>query len=170
MKLNDNVEKALNQQINIEWSASYYFLGISAWFETTPFKGFSKALLERSERELRHAMQFLDFLKTRLGVIELLPIDEPQASFNSPIDAFEKALARKHAVTQQSHKLYALAVKENDFETQEFLHQFFQEQIQEEKNMQDNVDKVGFAKKNADALIHLDYKEEILYAASKMKS
>lgn len=167
MKIKSTIEASINKHINLEWDASYNFLAISAWFETTPFKGFAKLMLERSEREERHALQFYNFLKDRLGKVEILPVSKPAAtSFKSPLDAFEKALAIKHNITKASHKLYAQALKENDFELQEFLHASFQEQIQEEKHMQDNVDKLGLAKNNADALIHLDYKEEVAYATA----
>lgn len=157
--------EAINRHINIEWNASYNFLDISAWFETTPFKGFAKLMLERSEREERHALQFYEYLINRLGTAELMPVNKTAgSSFASPLEAFEKALAIKWDVTRASHELYALALKEGDFETQEFLHAFLQEQIQEEKHMQDNVDKLNLAGDNPDALIHLDYKEEVQYA------
>jgi ferritin len=167
MKKQSNTETAINNHINIEWNASYSFLAISSWFETTPFKGFAKNFLRRSERESRHAMQFYDFQKNRLGVIEILDVPQPKAmSFKSPMHACEVALSIKHDVIKASHKLFAQAVKEEDYELQEFLHGIFQEQIQEEKHMQDHIDKLGIAKDNADALIHLDYKEEVLYASA----
>jgi ferritin len=166
MKIKSTIQAAINKHVNMELNASYSFLAISAWFETTPFKGFAKLMLRRSERESRHAMQFFDFLKQRLAVIEMLQVPQPSTlTFKTPIQAFETALTIKYGVVKNSHQLYALAVKEGDFELQEFLHAFFQEQIQEEKHIQDNIDKLGIAKNNADALIHLDYKEEVMYAA-----
>lgn len=169
MKINKTLETAINQHINLQIATSYAFLSMSAWFETTPYKGFAKLFYKRSEKEKRHALQHFDYLKYRLGMIELLAVQVPDTYYESPLAVFEKALELKYIVTESSHKLYSLALRENDFETQEFLHAFFHEQIDEERQMQDNVDKVGLANNNPDAMIHLDYKEEVLYAAEEKK-
>jgi ferritin len=167
MKINEKMSAELNQHLHREWSAHYAFLATSAWFETTPFKGFAKALLERSEREHRHALKIFMYLKERLGVVELGAVEQPRCAFGSALEAFEQALAVKHALTSASHSLYVLAGKERDYQTQEFLHEFLQEQIQEEKHMQDHVDKVTLAGDHPDALIHLDYKEEHMYQSTE---
>lgn len=166
MTINNKLAKAINNQIHLEWVALYSFLAMSAWLETTPFKGFAKWMLMRSTREQKHAIQLFEYLRNRYGKLELSPIDAPQKKFKSPKDVFEKALELKRNVTGSSLDLYALAVKENDLETQELLHAFIKEQIQEEKHMQDTLDKIDFAADHADALIHLDYKEELSYASA----
>lgn len=164
MNINKKFEAALNKQIHLEWSAQYTFLAMSAWLETTPFKGFAKWMLARSEREQKHAIQLFEYLRNRNGVLKLPALEEPVKKYTSPIDVFEKALDCKRALSESSRALYALAVKDRDLETMEMLHPFLSEQVDEEKHMQDALDKLILAGKNADALIHLDYKEELSYA------
>lgn len=167
MKINKTIEIAINSHINMERTVAYTFMAMSSWFETTPFKGFAKTCLKKSEREEEHALQLQSYLKNRIGIVELLPIIEPKTDYQSPLEAFQKALEEKYALTASSHKLYAQAAKERDYQTQEYLHAFFQMQIQEEKHLQDFVDKLNLAKDNPDALIHLDYKEEVAYSTKK---
>jgi ferritin len=166
MVINKKFEKALNKQIHLEWVAQYNFLAMSAWLETTPFKGFAKWMLMRSMREQKHAIQLFEYLRNRYGTLELPAIEEPEKSFRSPVDVFQKALGQKRIVSDASRALYALAVKEKDLETMELLHPFLSEQVAEEKHMQDILDKIVLADDQADALIHLDYKEELSYAGA----
>lgn len=167
MAINTKIQSSINQMINFEWNAFYAFLAVSAWFETTPYKGFSKLLLEKAEREQRHSLQFYNFLKQRIGVIDLGPVNDPRKEFDSPLEAFEYVLALKRAITKSEHNLLEIASEEGDYQTVEFLLKILQESILEERNMQDVVDKVGFAEGSPDAMLHLDFKEEKAYAASK---
>jgi ferritin len=163
MKINPKLEAALNRQINLEWQVSYGFLAMAAWFETTPFKGFAKWMLLRSEREQAHAIELFEYLRNRFGELDLREIEEPQKTFGSPLESFERALELKREVTGATHKLYELSLKEKELETQELLLHFLKEQVHEEKHIQDITEKVELANGHPDALIHLDYKEELQY-------
>lgn len=160
MKISNATENAVNRQINVTMSASYAFLQISAWFETTPFKGFAKWMLRQSDREQTNAMKLYRYVKDRIGAVELLPIPQPQCRFESPLDAFQGALQQLQGVTRAIHELYAMAVEANDFETQELLYGFVGDLVVEEKNMQDLIGKLVVAGDDPDALLHMDYVQE----------
>lgn len=166
MTIKPNFEKAINAQIYLEWLASYNYLAMSAWLETTPFKGFAKWMLARSEREQAHAIQLFEYLRNRSGKLKLPLLVEPVKSYDSPLAVFKAALAQKVSLSKTTHEIYAMAVKEKDLETIELLQGFIKEQVKEEKRIQDLLDKVALAGKSADALIHLDYKEELAHAAA----
>lgn len=156
MKIESKFEKAVSQQINMEWNTSYSYLGMAGWFETTPYKGFARWMQRQCLEEQEHAMKLFRFIKDRIGVIDLMPIKVPKQTFKSPLDAFEAALAMERGVTANIYELYSLALKEKDYETQERLHWFLQEQIHEEKEVQDMVDKIALASKKPAAILHLD--------------
>ena len=42
MKLSSKLEKALNDQLNLELVSAYAYLGMAAYFEQTPFSGFAQ--------------------------------------------------------------------------------------------------------------------------------
>ena len=68
----------------------------------------------------------------------------------------EQALAQEQGVTKQINDLYELALHEKDFATLQFLTWFLQEQVEEEKSVQDIVDRLRLAGDNAAALLRLD--------------
>ena len=55
---------------------------------------------------------------------------------------FEETLKHEQKVTSLINNLYALAVEENDFATQSMLKWFIDEQVEEEENAQNIIDKL----------------------------
>ena len=49
--LKDNVQKALNNQINMEFFSSYTYLGMAAYFESQNFNGFAHWMKIQSQEE-----------------------------------------------------------------------------------------------------------------------
>lgn len=156
MKINSTFQLAANAQINIEWNSSYAYLAMAGWFETTPYKGFARWMQRQCEEEQLHGMKLFRHIKDRMGVVNLLGLKEPKSKFDSPLDAFTEALAMERNGTKNIYALYSLAVKQMDYELQERLHWFLQEQIHEEKKVQDMVDKLTLAGKTPAAILHLD--------------
>lgn len=166
IKITKEVENAVNKQIHLQWSTFYDFLSMSAWLETTPFKGFAKRMLVLSEKHQKYAIQLFEYLKNHFGKLEISSIEKPTKQFDSVLHVFQMALEKKQIVTNLTYKLYDLALTQKDIESQELLHGFLHEQVHEEKDIQDMIDKIELAGQNPDALIHLDYKEEVIYASS----
>ncbi|HEX6209282.1 MAG TPA: ferritin-like domain-containing protein, partial [Methylomirabilota bacterium] len=52
--MSPTVQKALNQQINEELSASYEYLAMSAWCETQNLRGSARWLRLQSQEEYGH--------------------------------------------------------------------------------------------------------------------
>lgn len=52
MKLSNKLEKALNDQINLELCSAYAYYGMAAYFERTAFTGFGKWMEVQSNEEL----------------------------------------------------------------------------------------------------------------------
>lgn len=156
MKISSKLEKAINAQINQELNASYFYLAMSAWFETTVYSGFAKWMLMQSNEEREHAMRFFDYLNDRQGAVLLGDIATPPATFESPLDAFKLALKSEEANTKHILELYELANNEKDYQTKHFLSWFLQEQVEEEKSAQEWIDRLEMAGDHVNALISLD--------------
>ena len=78
MKLSTKLEKVLNDQINLEFSSAYAYLGMAAYFEHTAFTGLGKWMELQSKEELGHANRFFKYIVERGGRIareELARID-----------------------------------------------------------------------------------------------
>jgi len=147
---------ALNEQIRNEMYSSYVYLSMSAHFERANLKGFAKWMRMQSQEEMAHAMKIFDFINYRDGHVTLLPIDQPPASFPSHLKTFETALEHERRVTGMINRLYALAQKESDYATQVMLHWFIKEQVEEEKNASEIVERLRLAGNEGAGLLLLD--------------
>lgn len=83
-------------------------------------------------------------------------IAKPNGDFSSPLDAFEKSLAHERKVTASIHNLYELALANRDYATVSLLKWFVDEQVEEEKNASEMVDRLTLAGDNSNALLLLD--------------
>jgi ferritin len=156
MKISTKLEELINTQIQMEFESRYAYLGLSAWFETTPFQGFASWMRQQASEENFHAMKFFDYLNDRFGTVKLLPIPAPAGSFDSPLAAFQAALGHEQKVTSSINSLYEAAIAEKDYQTAEFLNWFLKEQVEEEKSVQDMIDELELAGKDPDALLRID--------------
>lgn len=153
---NQAVLEAMNGQINHEFSSAYTYLSMSAYCESLTLPGFARWLRVQSQEEIEHAMKFYDFINDRGGRVQLRTIEQPPVEFASLLDVFKQAYQNEQQVTGQIHDLYALALKENDYPSQEFLHWFIDEQVEEEKLTADAVAILTMAGNHPGAVLMLD--------------
>lgn len=146
----------LNAQINVEMTASYNYLAMSAWFEDTPYGGFAQWMLAQSQEETTHAMKFYHFLLDRGAKVELAPLAAPTGDFSSPLEVFETSLKHERHVTASIHKLYDMAETHRDHESKNLLNWFLDEQVEEEKAAQDMIDRLKLVGDNPVGLLQLD--------------
>lgn len=154
--LSQAMQKAINEQINLEFASSYAYLAMAAHFESASLPGFAAWMRLQYEEELGHAMRLFDHIHDRGGVVQLAAIAEPKAKFVSALEAFQTALKHEQKVTAAIHKLYALAKREDDYATQVMLEWFVREQVEEEKNVGLAVDQLKMAGSDSAALLMLD--------------
>ncbi|MGD9931530.1 MAG: ferritin [Mangrovibacterium sp.] len=138
--LKDTVLKALNDQINAEIHSAYLYLSMSAWFEAKGLGGFANWMKVQYQEELTHAMKFFDYVHERSGRVILEPIAGVQTEFESIIDAYEKTLEHEQKVTALINNLVDVAMAASDHATQSFLQWFVNEQVEEERNVNQILD------------------------------
>ncbi len=156
MDISTELEEAINEQIGIEFAASYAYLPMAAYFERNAFDGFSKWMHVQSEEEHMHAMKFYQYLIDRGGVARIPSIPAPEWNFESVIKVCEASLQQERDVTRHIYGLYKIAQDESDFAAVSFLKWFVDEQVEEEKNVSDMPDKLKMAQGNLDSLLLLD--------------
>jgi len=156
MKLSPTIEKALNQQINQEMAAAYSYLAASAWLDSDNLKGFAKWMEIQRTEELEHARRIIAFLHDRGGKLKLEAVAQPKSDFGSVMEVFQAALASEENNTRSIHQLYKLAIDENDYPTQSFLKWFIDEQVEEERIMNDAIGLLEHAGQDRSALLVLN--------------
>jgi len=154
--LKRKVQDAINDQIQRELESAYIYLSMAAYFDTANLPGFAHWMKVQFQEEQAHAFKFYDFVNDRGGQVLLQTIGQPPVKFQSPLAAFEKALAHEEKITGHINELYALATEEKDFASQNLLQWFIDEQVEEEKNAGDIVDTLTKIGDNYQALLMID--------------
>lgn len=154
--MNPRVVEAINRQINAELSASYSYLGMSAWCERQKLTGAAKWLRLQSQEEYMHAMKLFDFLLARDVDVDLRPVQPAELPFNSLLDVFERALQQEQEVTRQIDSLYETAFNEKAFAAVAELQWFLTEQVEEEKQGREIVAKLKMIGDDAASLLDMD--------------
>ena len=140
--LTETVQQALNEQINMELSAYYTYLSMSAYFEDIGLKGFAGWMFTHAQEEMQHAMKIYDFVHTRRGRVKLFAVAQPGHDWESPLAAFEDALKHEEKVTASINNIVQLARAEGDYATDSFMQWFVDEQVEEEEIVDDAIQKL----------------------------
>ena len=156
MKLPPALEKALNDQINLEFQSAYSYLGMAAYFDHTAFSGFAQWMKLQGNEELSHANKFFAYVVDRGGKVKLLALPEPKCDYATALEAFKASLVQEEEVSASICALYELATAEKDFATLSFLKWFLDEQVEEEKTVTDMILKLEFVGENRNGLYHID--------------
>lgn len=156
MQLKKKVLDAINEQINMEFGSGYLYLSMSAWFESENLPGMATWMKSQAQEEIGHGMKMYQFVFQRGNAVELKAIAKPQATWKSPLEAFQAALGHERKVTKSIENLTMLARKEKDPATENMLQWFVTEQVEEEATASEIVDKLKLAKGTPGALFMID--------------
>jgi ferritin len=155
--LSKTMQKALNDQIQKEINSSYIYLAMSAYCEANGLPGSATWMRVQSQEEYGHAMKLFGFVNDRGGRVTLQALPTPPAEWKSALDAFKKVLEHEQYITASIHKLYAQALKENDYPSQVLLQWFVSEQVEEEKNATAIVDQLKAIGESKSSLLMIDH-------------
>nr|ABV60416.1 ferritin [Triticum aestivum] len=136
-KFVDECEAAINEQINVEYNASYAYHSLYAYFDrdNVALKGFAKFSRESSDEEREHAEMLMEYQNRRGGRVSLQSIVTPLTEFDhsekgDALYAMELALALEKLVNEKLHNLHSVATRCNDPQLSDFVEsQFLQEQV-----------------------------------------
>jgi ferritin len=152
------MEKALNAQINKEFYSAYLYLAMSAYCNKINMPGSEHWFRIQYDEEVIHMTKLFDYVMQHGGEARLLKIDEPPMDFVSVLGAFEASQKHERFVTESINELLNVAVEEKDHATQVFLQWFITEQVEEEANVKEIVDRLRMIGNNGAALMMIDDK------------
>jgi ferritin len=137
MNLNPKVETVLNEQINVEWFAAYFYAGLANWADFNAYPGLKAWAGRASAEERGHAQAFADYLNDR-GRVTLTPIAAPPQDWATYQAALEAALSAEQAVTKHLALVADVAGAANDGATVLLANEWIKtEQIGAEKEIGD---------------------------------
>ena len=170
--IKEKIQNVLNKQINAEFYSAYLYLSMSAYFESINLRGFAHWMTVQAKEETGHAMRIYNHLIERGGRVILLAIETPQDEWKSSLEAFQAAYNHELKITGMINDLVDLSKTEKDNAVYYMLQWFVNEQVEEERQTDEIVQKLKMIKDSANGLLMLDKqlgkrKEEKIGTASE---
>lgn len=156
--LSKKVEEAINKQIVAELYSAYIYFSMAAYFEAENLKGMGQWMKSQAFEEIYHAVKFYNYVNDRGGRVFLGQIDEPPKEWDSPVSAFKAAYDHEVKVTGMINNLVDVARSENDKATESFLNWYVDEQVEEEAQTDEIVNKLKLMAEAPGGLFMLDEK------------
>ena len=144
--LTQRMNTALNSQLNAEFSSSYTYLSLAAYFAEQSLPGFSHWFRTHAEEERAHAMKIFDYILARGGNVELISVPAPPQLGTTAQEVFAGAFQEESEVSSAIDALVEVAIAEKDRATQVFLDWFVTEQVEEESLFTDlmmQINRIG---------------------------
>ena len=154
--LKGKMQKALNKQIQEEIYSAYLYLSMSAYFANLGLKGFANWMMVQYKEETDHAMKIYNYLLAQGAEIELLEIKKPPKEWQGPQDVFEQTLKHEQYITSCINSLVDLAEELKDRPTYNFLQWYIDEQVEEEENDREIIDRLKLISESKNGLFMLD--------------
>ncbi len=156
--IHEELETAINAQINLERTVAHSYLGMAARFGELNLDGFSRWMSLQADEEREHADRLFRYLLDRAGKVRLGAIPAPDFETGDHVKLFEVALAQEQANTSSINELYELATKHNDHATKSHLQWFIDEQVEEEASIEEILGHLKLAGEDTAALLYLNDK------------
>ncbi len=128
---------ALNEQVGREFAAAHQYVSIGTHYEAETFPRLAHFFYEQAEEERGHAMKMVKYMLDTNCPVQLGPIAAPTNHFQSHIEPIKAALEQERKVTVHISELFEIARETKDYQSEQFIEWFLDEQVEEESTMQD---------------------------------
>jgi len=146
--MNKKVEDILNRQVEREAYSSQLYLAMASWAEVKGLPGIAAWLYAQSDEERLHMLKFIKFINEREGHALVTALKKPEKDFKSLKLMFQEVLKHEQFVTDSINEIVDLCVKEKDYTTHNWVQWFVSEQIEEEANAREILDKLSLLGEN----------------------
>jgi ferritin len=133
LKLSDNLNSALNEQILIELGNQNKYMQIQSYCENLQLKKLSGYFKIQADGEKDHANLFMNHINDRNGGNVILgDVEFPKTNFGSIADVGDFYVLTEQQTTESIESLYDLALSEKSYIDLPFLQSMLLEQCEEE--------------------------------------
>ncbi len=162
--LSKKVEKALNEQVAMEGSASNHYLAMACWCDREALSGCAQFLFDHAEEERMHMMKLIHYINDSGGFAVTPAIKQPQLEFEDVFDVFDTAYQNELKVSAAIDNLVEIADQEKDKQTYQFLQWYVDEQHEEEVTYRNLIDRIKLIGIEGRGLYFIDKEVETLAA------
>jgi ferritin len=154
--IDKKIAELINEQVNKELYSAYLYLDFANYFEEEGLDGFANWYIIQAQEEVEHGMKMRQYLLDNEVPVKLGAIAKPNKKFKSPADALKTGYEHEQYVTSLINNIYDAAFAAKEYKTMQFLDWFVEEQVEEEKNAKELMDKMKLFGGDAGGLYNLN--------------
>jgi bacterioferritin B len=138
----------LNEQIGHELGAHSQYLALAVYYDAETLPRLASFFYAQALEERGHAMMMVRYLLDADEDAVIPAVQAPQSTFADVVEPVALALDQEKRVTGQINELAALARRDSDLSSEQFMQWFIKEQVEEVATMSDLLRVVERAKDN----------------------
>jgi len=146
----------LNEQINLEFYSSNYYLQMGAWAESKGLEGCSAFLYVQADEEMDHMKRLFTYVNETGSMAIVGALEAPPLDFGNIKNLFESVLEHEQFITKKINELAHTAFTCQDYSTFSFLQWYVAEQHEEEKLVSTILDKISIIGDEGKGLYFID--------------
>ncbi len=154
--IDKKIADLINEQVNKELYSAYLYLDFANYFEEQNLDGFANWYIIQAEEEMDHAMKMRQYLIDNEVPVKLDAIAKPNKKFKTYMDVLKAGYEHEQYVTSLINNIYDAAFDAREYKTMQFLDWFVKEQVEEEKNAKDMIEKMKIFGGDAKGLYNLN--------------
>jgi bacterioferritin B len=128
---------ALNEQVAREFAAAHQYVAVGNYYAAETYPRLAAFFYGQADEERDHAMKMVNYLLDRGAAPDVGAIDSPRQSFGDHVEPIKIALEQEKKVTVRISELFEIARETRDFQSEQFMLWFLEEQVEEEASMTD---------------------------------
>ena len=156
MRLTDTLEKAFNEQLTLELTASHVYRQLAIELDLLDLTGMAGWMRVQAEEEVEHANLFIAHLDNRDNQPQIGTVPAPEVKVTTALDAFRIALEHEERVSAAIRNLRKLADQEGDVDSRPLLDSFLVEQIEEEDTVRTIIGRLELGKEDGSGILRSD--------------
>lgn len=156
MRLTDTLEKAFNEQLTLELTASHVYRQLAIELDLLDLTGMAGWMRAQAEEEVEHANLFIAHLDNRDNQPQIGTVPAPEVKVTTALDAFRIALEHEERVSAAIRNLRKLADQEGDVDSRPLLDSFLVEQIEEEDTVRTIIGRLELVKEDGSGILRID--------------
>ena len=154
--VSEKMEKALNQQIELEGYASSLYLSMASWCDRESLEGCATFMYRQSEEERQHMLRIFNYLNEMDGHALSPGLPSPPHEWTNVQTMFQEVFEHEKKVTKAIYELIALSYETKDHATLNFLQWYVEEQREEETLMRSIIDRIKLIGDSPMSLYYID--------------
>ncbi|SDO54055.1 Ferritin [Klenkia soli] len=127
----------LNVQIGNEFAAHQQYIACAVYYDQQTMQQTAQLFFDQAAEERSHAMMMVRYLLDADADVRIPALPAPINDFTDVVAPVALALEQEKRVTEQINELTAIARRENDFASDQFMQWFIKEQVEEVSKMSD---------------------------------